>query len=278
MLKQRIITALFLFAGFAASVFLLPSTYFSMFALAVVFVGALEWSNLAGLHLALHKALYVVSTLLLAIAIGFYAGFFPSLEVDVTVLRSLLLVAAVWWCIALLWVQGYPTSQILWAHKIVQLLMGWLVLIPCWLGLSFLHSLEDGRWLIVLVVMIVICADTGAYGFGSRWGKRKLAPNVSPGKSWEGFLGGVFCCLVLAVIVAVIDSDTPWSVSAAVILPAALVSTLGDLLESMMKRSRGIKDSGKILPGHGGLLDRIDSLTATVPIFTLGLLISGWHL
>ncbi len=278
MLKKRIQTALVLISIFVLCDFFLPPPSFFIFAFLIAAVAAWEWSNLCRIQKLWQRLLYVGITTALLIAACIVTGLYPGYEPQLEQLKLLLLVAATWWAVALLWVQGYPSSSILWGRLPIQMIIGWLVLIPCTVGLAFIHQLEQGPWLILLVVAVVAFADTGAYGFGSKWGKRKLAPNVSPGKSLEGFIGGVVSCLLLAGLVILIDSNSNGWLVLAVILPAALISTLGDLLESMMKRHRGIKDSGTILPGHGGILDRIDSLTATVPIFALAILLSGWQL
>lgn len=127
----------------------------------------------------------------------------------------------------------------------------------------------------LLIVAVVACADIGGYFAGRRWGKRKLAPAVSPGKTWEGFLGGVCFNFLLSLVVWGLVGGN-YFMLLAIILPASLASVLGDLFESMLKRHRGIKDSSALLPGHGGVLDRVDGLTAAAPVFALALLSTGW--
>jgi phosphatidate cytidylyltransferase len=129
--------------------------------------------------------------------------------------------------------------------------------------------------LILLIVAVVASADIGGYFTGRAWGKHKLKPAVSPGKTWEGFAGGVAANILLALVLWQVTGSN-LVILLAIILPTSLVSVLGDLLESMVKRHRGIKDSGALLPGHGGVLDRVDSLTAAAPVFALALLASGW--
>ncbi|WP_338036112.1 phosphatidate cytidylyltransferase [Halomonas binhaiensis] len=140
---------------------------------------------------------------------------------------------------------------------------------PTWIGFNVLRD-SGGVWLL-FVLLLVWCADTGAYFFGRAFGKRKLAPKVSPGKSWEGVLGGMGVTAFLAVIFSLWQSlDLGATIVLVVVtLGVTLTSVLGDLLESMLKRHRGLKDSSQLLPGHGGILDRIDSLTAAVPVFAL---------
>ena len=168
----------------------------------------------------------------------------------------------------------FPDGSDLWGEsKPLKTLMGLLVLIPAWLALLRLQA--QNPWWVMYVMGIVWGADTGAYFAGRKWGQRKLAPDVSPGKSIEGVIGGLSVTLVLAIVVAVQIEMNLFRALCFVFLTGfvCLVSVLGDLLESMMKRHRGIKDSGNILPGHGGILDRIDSLTAAAPVFLL-----GWYL
>jgi len=148
-------------------------------------------------------------------------------------------------------------------------------LVPAWIGLFFIRSHDQGSWLVLLLVAIVACADIGAYFAGKRFGRHRLAATVSPGKSWEGFVGGLFASVIFALIVGQVWAPTERLWLLALVAPTALVSVVGDLLESMVKRHRGVKDSGLILPGHGGVLDRVDGITAAVPVFALTLLITG---
>jgi len=158
--------------------------------------------------------------------------------------------------------------------------MGVAVLLPTWLALSYLRNLPNGAWLLLMLVALVAIADIGAYFFGRRFGKAKLAPAVSPGKSWAGFWGGLACSVsFMAALWYFWPGGMPVSLPAMLVLAAitSLASVLGDLLESMVKRHRGIKDSSQLLPGHGGVMDRVDSLTAASPVFALGLMSVGWQ-
>lgn len=287
MLKQRIITAAILAAIFVAALFYLPAPLFSAFVAMITLIGAWEWSSLADLSRRWQRVLYVV---LCALVIGACAQYLNAHELrsrdvvgaeltaDQTLaFRNLLVLGGLWWAVALLWVQSYPHSALLWRSRWMRALMGLLVLVPAWVALSYLRILESGQWLVLLLIAIVASADIGGYFTGRRWGRRKLAPHVSPGKTWEGFAGGVAANLLLAVVIGLLGSGTVW-MWLVIILPTSLVSVLGDLLESMLKRHRGVKDSSALLPGHGGVLDRVDSLTSAAPIFALALLASGWPL
>jgi len=284
MLKQRIITAVILVLGFVGALVFMPAPIFSAFAALITLVGAWEWANLAGLKSSVQRMAYVGLCGLVIVAAAFYLDF-DSLRSAIAAaepanslaFRNLLMVGCVWWALALLWVQSYPQSAILWQGRWMRALMGLLVLVPAWVALSYLRVQESGQWLLVLLIAVVACADIGGFFAGRRWGRHKLAVNVSPGKTWEGFAGGVAANIILAALIASIwqGSLLFWL---ALIIPTSLVSVLGDLLESMLKRHRGVKDSSALLPGHGGVLDRIDSLTSAAPVFALALLVAGWPL
>jgi phosphatidate cytidylyltransferase len=276
MLKQRVITALILAAIFLAALFGLPAGYFSFFIGAVVLIGAWEWANLSGLPAIWQRFAYSIVVLALLVGASLYLGFEgeASPRLNSEAIRDLLIVGCGWWALALLLVQGYPGSAILWGHKLMRLLMGLLVLIPTWVALVYVRQQADGAWLVLLLMLIVALADSGGYFAGRRFGKHKLAPAVSPGKTWEGFAGGLLANCVLAVVLSQALSVS-LLIMLVLIVPTSLISVLGDLLESMVKRHAGVKDSGSILPGHGGILDRVDGITAGAPVFALALLASG---
>lgn len=276
MLKQRVITALVLAIIFIVALFGLPVGYFSFFVGAIVLIGAWEWACLAGFPARWQRALYALFILVVLLLASFYLRFegeaSPNLDADA--IRELLIAGCIWWAIALLLVQGYPSSALLWGHKILRLLMGLLVLIPTWVALVYVRQQEAGAWLVLLLMLIVAMADSGGYFAGKRFGKHKLASAVSPGKTWEGFAGGFIANCVLALILS-LTLELSLLLMLVIVVPTSLVSVLGDLLESMLKRQAGIKDSGTILPGHGGILDRVDGVTAAAPVFALALLASG---
>lgn len=275
MLKQRVITAIVLVVVFLAALFKLPLPLFSAFIATVVLIAAWEWANLSGLSKIWQRSAYVALIASILGASAYITHNFDGSDADIS--KAILMAGCLWWAIALLWVQSYPGSAMLWGSRWFKALMGLAVLVPTWLAFSFLRAQESGAWLIVIVVLIVACADIGAYFSGRALGKHKLAPAVSPGKSWEGFWGGMISCVLLAVAIA-LAADVSMVKTFCIIIPAGLASVLGDLLESMVKRQRGIKDSSRLLPGHGGVLDRVDSLTAAAPVFALGLSLSGWSL
>lgn len=159
-----------------------------------------------------------------------------------------------------------------------SLVIGLLILLPAWQALVQLKQWPQGNWLIVAVMVLVWAADIGAYFSGKALGRRKLAPQVSPGKSWEGLVGGLITSLLITLAVGLYRGWSPRELVLALLGAAVVVviSVVGDLTESMFKRSSGIKDSSQLLPGHGGVMDRIDSLTAAVPVFTVLLWLAGW--
>jgi phosphatidate cytidylyltransferase len=188
--------------------------------------------------------------------------------------------ACLWWSFALLWVKGYPGSAVLWRPVIMRCGMGLLILVPAWMSAVYLLSLPRGGMMLVIMVLITATADIGAYFSGKRFGKHKLAADVSPKKTWEGFWGGVLASGLLAALLWTQLPDQAAHIGLgsvlAVIVITSLASVVGDLTVSMVKRESGFKDTGSLLPGHGGVLDRLDSVCASAPVFALGLLMVGW--
>ncbi len=274
MLKQRVITALALLVTFVAVLFFSPWYVFATFVGLVFCLALWEWSNLAGISIVAARLAYIAMTMVVGVAVAWGLDW----TFDVPKLQLFLLFAAGWWCLALLWIQGYPSSSVLWGARPTRLLMGWFVLIPAWVGCIYLRHTPLGPWLVLMLVLIVAAADVGAYFSGRRFGQRKLAPNVSPGKSWEGVWGGLLFSLVVGALYNLAFNGQDWATLQIVVAPAALVSVVGDLLESMVKRHRGVKDSGHLLPGHGGVFDRIDGLVAAVPVFSLTIILTNWSL
>ncbi|PCJ37641.1 MAG: phosphatidate cytidylyltransferase [Cellvibrionales bacterium] len=270
MLKQRIVTGLILSISFLAALFALPTFGFIALMTVVLAYAAWEWSHLAGLTNTTGRGFYMLSIVVMVGILSAYLGFEPNILLTEKP-RFLLLLACTWWAIAVLWVQSYPSSAILWGQRWLCLVMGVFVLLPMWLAFVGLMSLAEGPKLVLAVVLLVALADIGGYFVGRAIGRTKLAAKVSPGKTWEGLLGGQLAIvLVVGTTGWFLDFDASriglWLGLAMV---TGLASVLGDLLESMVKRHRGVKDSGTILPGHGGVLDRIDGLTAALPVFSL---------
>ncbi len=268
MLKERVLTALILIPIVIWCIFFAKGHIpFMAFAGAIVLVGAWEWTALMAWHSMPKRVAYalVVGCSLIAITA-------PALAMIQPVLYA---ISVVFWLIAVRAVIFYPQSAKIWARPQFLIPTGLILLIPAWTALSYLHQIS--AWWLLYVFCLVWGADTGAYFAGRKFGKHKLAPSVSPGKTIEGFVGGLVTTSILIVAVA-IYRDLPALRFAAFVglsLFTVLASVLGDLLESMVKRQAGVKDSGNIFPGHGGALDRIDSLTAAAPLFALGWWLAG---
>lgn len=267
MLKQRIITALILLPIALCGFFLLEGVGFALFIGAVVTLGAWEWARLAGFQAQVARVAF--AALVAVLLFGMYV--LPSLAPVV------LAAAIVWWAVATYLVLTFPQSSEHWSGPRVKLVIGLLILLPAWQGLVLIKAMALGNWLILAVMVLVWGADIGAYFSGRKFGKRKLAPKVSPGKSWEGVYGGLALSLLITAAVGLVRGWSVGEIIAALLCSAmiVLVSVVGDLTESMFKRQAGIKDSSNLLPGHGGVLDRIDSLTAAVPLFAVLLWIAG---
>ncbi len=281
MLKQRIITALILAPAAISAIFYLPINYFAILLMAIIGIGSWEWARFMGLVDTVQRLGYAVVTSAIIAALWFLLPVdetwlvITGVQHDIT---SILWLSVLWWLFAAFLMFLYPKSSSFWANnKFIIAIFGWLTLVPTWLAFMVLrtnnHLLDEfqGAQLLMYLFMLVWSADVGAYFVGKSLGKRKLMPNVSPGKTIEGFLGGVVCASILTVIVgfALQWSSDKFMTALMVTLLITSISVLGDLTESMFKRQAGVKDSGTILPGHGGILDRIDSLTATAPVFAL---------
>ncbi|MFA7553374.1 MAG: phosphatidate cytidylyltransferase [Spongiibacteraceae bacterium] len=277
MLKQRLVTAIIMALLLVGGIVLLAPVGLAVLFGVLVLVAAWEWSAMAGLSSRLAKVGFTFSTLCLLALVAWHTQLLTDL-INLNRVRDVLGLACLWWSIALLWVKSYPASAIIWKSVAARILMGWLTLVPAWLALVYLRMHVNGIALIVLLLAIVATADIGAYFSGRAWGKSKLAAEVSPGKSWAGFWGGLVATITLvAVLWWLLDDARHGLVPVLVVaLLTSLASVLGDLLESMVKRHQGLKDSGRILPGHGGLMDRLDSMTAAAPVFALSLILMGW--
>jgi len=274
LLKSRLITAGILIPIVIAALFLLPPVGFALVLLAICMLAAWEWGQFAGLSTRNQRIwLAILCGLLLAlmlVARPDYHPFSTSWQVEYSLGAAL-----AWWVVALVLVLRYPQSAAFWRHSsVLRLLFGILTIIPFFWGMVALRQHQysvnpfAGAWWLLYVMLLVWGADSGAYIFGRLLGKHKLAPKVSPGKTWEGLVGGLLTSAIISWLFGRYTSlnAAPLSLLICSIF-AVLASILGDLTESMFKREAGIKDSGSLIPGHGGIMDRIDSLTAAVPVF-----------
>lgn len=278
MLRERILTALVLAPLVLCSILFLPMLGFEIAMIAVLGLGAWEWANMSGFVTRQTKAVYTF----IVVAICSYFTF--AIDVESiwyqgqlnSLYHYILGIAALWWFISLLMIIAYPRFSSFWrTRRGIQGVFGLLTLIPTWVAIVSLRtSLYDvdsfyGASLIFYVLGIVWAADIGAFFVGVKFGRTKLRPRVSPGKTFEGLMGGVGASSLIIAFAALHYAVDPSRIWINILIGGltVAVSALGDLNESMLKRCAGIKDSGNILPGHGGILDRIDSLTAAFPVF-----------
>ena len=266
MLFQRVITSIVLLLIILGSVFSLSENLFSLFIGFVISIAIWEWSALAGLSSLYGRVAY----LLTMIAVMFISLHMP-LPVFISFSSGL-----VFWVIAFLLVCIFPAGGKIWGKIPILLFAGLPLFIPGWLAFTWLRSQEHFAFHVLLLVGLVASADIGAFFSGKKFGRLPLSPSVSPNKTWEGFVGGLLASglLISLVTISLISRATEVNIQLWLkyLLSALLVasfSVVGDLFESMIKRFRQVKDSGTILPGHGGMLDRIDGLNAGAPIYTL---------
>lgn len=267
MLKQRIATGIILFFIALAAIFYLPPFYFSIFVGLILLAAGWEWLNLCQIKQLWLRIVYLIVLAFVMLA----ANYIPLLP--------FLIGIACWWILALVLVCFYPRSSGVFSSKTVRMLLGFIVLVPAWLAIVTIKASINGAWTLIFMFALIWAADIGAYFSGRWWGRRKLMPAVSPGKTWEGFLGGLLLSLLIAELgmTSMQVLFETWWVVLGIVLLLNIFSVTGDLFESMLKRQVGLKDSGNLLPGHGGILDRIDSVTAAAPIFLLGLLLHWYY-
>jgi len=267
-LKQRLLTAAVLIPLFVWAVLGLPTPYFAALLAVVVLIAAAEWGALVQLPQETRIGFVIVVAVMLLLAI------WTAPPAPFT--HAAAAAAVIWWAIATQWLRRYEAGRTVPHGRWGGALVGVLVLLPPWLALVTLHgNAAAGPGYVLFLFVLIWAADSGAYFSGRRYGRRKLAPRVSPGKTWEGVAGGMAAALVVAVIGARIF-DMSFAATVAFMILCGLVvviSVVGDLVESLFKREAGVKDSGRFLPGHGGALDRIDSLTAAAPLFYLGVIL-----
>jgi phosphatidate cytidylyltransferase len=265
MLKLRLITATMLAAFFASALLFLSPFIFAQIMIFVVLVAGWEWADLASFKTKPSKYGFLIALGICIITAGYYVGFHTQLDVSASYNICALVVA--FWAIIFLWLQGFPSSAILWSPKPVMALIGLILLVSTWLAIISILMMENGKWLLGLAITTVVLADVGGYVVGKSFGRHKLAPTISPGKTLEGLMGGLLFQFPLIIVLKIALPDTNLLSLALLIIPVGLISVVGDLFESMIKRQRGVKDSSSLLPGHGGVLDRLDGVMAALPLF-----------
>jgi phosphatidate cytidylyltransferase len=266
MTKTRVLAALIMAPVAIAAILLLPTQWLAAAAAAVLLIGLWEWLKLAGIEDTLARTVLLVLNLLLMVLLVWADG-------STLVLFQITTLAGVaWWLAALVWLRFFnfgaqPSAP----SRIVKMLAGTLAIVPAWAALVLIHAGGDppgkqGHLWLLAALALVWAADSGAYFAGRHFGKHKLAPRISPNKTWEGLFGGLLAGIDTAHLPGLLITS----------VVAVFASVLGDLFESLIKRHAGAKDSGHLIPGHGGVLDRVDGVLAAVPVFALGKEIFGF--
>lgn len=258
MLKTRIITAVALLAFIIPALFYLPNLIWALVMLVVVALAAYEWATLSGLKANL-ASLFTLGFIVL-ISSHIYVLYAEGFHVFSNKAFLLYAIASLFW---VLLVPVWVARRFALSSQVIKLCIGLGVLTAFWMGLVSTKYMNP--WLLLIVASVIWLADSAAYFAGKQFGKNKLAPQVSPGKTWEGVIGALFAVAIFAVVLKLTKVSATW-----LIVPAlcfiAMVGVYGDLFESLMKRQANMKDSGDILPGHGGILDRVDGLIPALPV------------
>jgi len=259
-LKHRILTALVVAPLAVAGIFLLSPFWFSLALAGVMGIAAHEWSGLSRPGHSLTAFLFAAIVVTACLTLLYFGLYLDILWIVIPV-----------WVVALAWL-AFPDMR---PASGIKLLFGLVALSGAWVGLALLQAHALGPWLLLVLCALVWGADVGAYFAGKGFGRHRLAPAISPGKTWEGVLGGLSLALLVALVAAYWLDVSQWWLFVLICLLTAAVSVAGDLVESLLKRQAGAKDSGTLLPGHGGFLDRMDSLLVAAPVFVLGLILIG---
>lgn len=297
MLKQRIITAAILATGIVSAVLMLPSDYFSLLIAIIVLIGAWEWLNLIDINSTGKRALFIGTLIFAMLFIHLWTYILEALvpvmdnlaekykfqmediRKQSGILEWLVIPAVLFWLLVMLLIRKAPQEMLNYHPRLrYKALIGWGVLLASWMFLARLRSFY-GSEMTLYLLLLIWSADIAAYFSGKKWGKTKLAPDISPGKTVEGVYGALVaagvCAIILCIGLSVIyGKAVSFMVAGDLILLSIItvqISVYGDLFFSLVKRQRGVKDSGNLLPGHGGILDRIDSLIAAAPIFYAGI-------
>ncbi len=279
--RTRVIAALVMAPFAIGAILLLPTSWLVMLAALVFLVGLWEWFKLAEIDDTLQRTVLLTANLLLMVLLVWASRG----STDLVPLRLMALVGAGWWLLALLWLRffHFASDHETWA-RVFKLAAGTLAVVPAWCALGLIHSsVPNGHIWLFVALAIVWAADSGAYfagrHFGGRWfAGRKLAPRISPNKTLEGLLGGLAAGMLVAAAGALLAGAGVGQLPGVLLVAifTVLFSVVGDLFESLLKRHVGAKDSGDVIPGHGGVLDRIDGVLAALPIFVLGKEVFGF--
>ncbi len=268
MTKTRVIAALVMAPVAIAAILLLPTPWLVALAALLFLVGLWEWFKLADIDDTLPRTVLLVANLLLMVLLVWAS------RGSMVLFQIVTLVGVLWWCVALLWLRFFHFASNHQTYaRVFKLAAGTLAVIPAWCALGLLHASEpNGHLWLFTALSIVWAADSGAYFTGRRFGMLKLSPRISPNKTVEGLIGGLLAGVAVGLGFAWLAGMTSAQMPAVIGVAAATVlfSVVGDLFESLLKRHVGAKDSGSLIPGHGGILDRVDGVLAALPVFALG--------
>jgi len=272
-LKQRILTALLLLPLVMGLIFALPAAWFPLLLGFILLCGSWEYQRLAGLSGRTSAYILMIVQVIILALLYRYRNYW-----DDTILMDLLISCLVWLLMFIRLFKFKDDAKVTSAYRRVSFATAILSITIGWFCLSWLRQQADGSWLILLLLLTVWAADVGAYFAGKTFGKTKLAPHISPGKTRAGLVGGLILAPVVALLAANLMTLAHIETINLILVSfvAALVSVGGDLMISLHKRTSGYKDSGNLLPGHGGILDRLDSLLVAAPFFALGTLVLGF--
>ena len=278
MLRQRVTTALILAGALIATLLYAPYEVQAVLFGLVACAGAWEWGALVGARTSTQRLAFVLPLGLACF--GLWESMGLAGHQSKIAMQPLLAASALLWSAMLLGLKSYPAGKWLWGRAGVRALMGWLILAATWFAVVVCLTLDNGPLVIFFLILTVVAADVGAYFAGRRFGQHALAAAISPAKTWEGFWGGMLCVVAMAVLLWYNLPPSHLHLGLGSLLALALAtagaSVVGDLTVSLLKREVGLKDSGSLLPGHGGILDRLDSICGAAPVFTLGLLLVGY--
>ena len=272
MTRTRLLAALFMTPLAIAAVLFLDTPWLVALAAVLFLAGLWEWFRLAEIDDTLHRTVLLVANLALMVAIVWASR--SATGYSFVLFQVATVIGVGWWLLAMLWLKHFDFASDHDTHaRMFKLAAGTLAVVPAWAALALIHgSQQNGhRWLLI-ALLVIWAADSGAYFAGRKFGKHKLSPRISPNKTIEGLVGGMVASLVVALAAAPFAGATVAQLPfvAIVVVVTVLFSVVGDLFESLLKRHVGAKDSGDLIPGHGGILDRIDSVLAALPVFALG--------
>ena len=279
MTRTRVLAAAIMAPLAIAAVLLLPTPWMAALSAAVFLVGLWEWLRLTEIEDPIARGVLMTANLLLMVALVWASGS-GSGGGSLVLFQIMTVVGVIWWLLVLLWLRRPRFASDHGTHaRMFKLAAATLSIVPAWSALALIHAERPhGNYWLLLALAIVWAADSGAYFAGRRFGKHKLSPQISPNKTIEGLVGGVLAAMIVALVAAPLIG-TPLAQLPLVALVAAwtiLFSVVGDLFESLLKRHVGAKDSSHLIPGHGGVLDRIDSVLAALPVFAFGKLLFGF--